>query len=233
LISASEKFLVVSQHTKQDILEHYGIEESRIAVSYPGVLPQFFDSAHLSRPPELNRYFVFVGTFAPRKNLKTVIRALARVANQISEELLIIAYWDLTRGSEVVDLASRLGISGRVRFLSDLSVVQLAAVYKHATAAVLLSEYEGFGYPAAEAMACGTPVIVSDSTSLDEITGAAAVKVPSYDVDAAANALRALATNPDLRAQLSENCRNQASKYTWERSVESVDSAIRTVITCA
>jgi glycosyltransferase involved in cell wall biosynthesis len=227
LIAASIKVFAVSEHTKRDIVDHYKVDEKKILVTYNGVDQRFFLDKALPRPDELDKYFLFVGTFARRKNLDTTLRALAKIANEIPEKLAVVAHWEPARGREIQDLARDMGITERLRFFSDLSISQLIALYKHATATVLLSEYEGFGYPAAESMAAGTPVIVSDSTSLAEITGDAGLKVPCRDTEAAARAMLAVATRPELRRHLVEKGRAKAVNYTCERSMDVVNNAIR------
>ncbi len=226
LIKASRKVLTISEYTKNDIVKHYQVDPEKVIVTYPGVHQTYFTDKALPPPDNLGRYFVFVGTFAHRKNLETVIRALAKIADKVSENLAIVAYWDEVKGPEIKALAAHLGIAERLKFLSGLSLDQLAGLYQNAAASVLLSEYEGFGYPAAEAMACGTPVIVSDSTSLAEIVGDAGVKVPSRDVDAAALAMLSIATDPAQREQLSKNSRGQAAKFTRQRSWNAVNDAV-------
>ena len=133
-------------------------------------------------------YFLFVGTFSPRKNLETLIRALAKARDHVRESLLIVAYPDKWSTGNL-RLAEELGLGNRIVHMCGLTNQEMSFVYGHATALFLLSEYEGFGFPALEAMLAGTPAVVSDSTALAEVVGDAALKINAHDVDAAAKAM--------------------------------------------
>lgn len=223
VMSASRMVFVDSEHTKRDLVDAYSISEEKIAVIYPGIHDEFFASGSALRPRgvEFEKYFVFVGTYAPRKNLETVVRAFANIATDVPENLVVIARDD-PRAQRIEALACRLGVGDRIRFLSGLSVPELVYVYRHATALLLLSEYEGFGYPPLEAMATGTPAIVSDGTSLAEVVGGAAIKVPARDVDAAAAAMRAVASDADYRSEYRRRGSEWVQKFTWRHTAEQV-----------
>jgi len=120
--------------------------------------------------------------------------------------------------SEYRELLESLGISDRIIHLSGLSDVEMSYVYRHATALFLLSEYEGFGFPPLEAMLAGTPAVVSDSTSLGEIVGDAALRIKAHDIDGAAEAMRSLSTNAQLRQQFQKAGKAKASTYTWSKT---------------
>jgi glycosyltransferase involved in cell wall biosynthesis len=227
LIAASTRILADSEHTKVDIMKHYRVDEAKVMVAYPGVDPTFYQSENGRKGSQPSKYFLFVGTFAPRKNLETVVRAFANIASRVEEDLVVVAYWHPENGGRLKSLAEELGVLQRIRFVSGLSTDDLAALYRHATAAVLLSEYEGFGYPAAEAMASGTPVVVSDSTSLAEIAGDAALKVPCGDVADAADAMLSIALDENLQRTLSAAGHERAALYTCERFAEAINAGIK------
>lgn len=231
VISASRMVFVVSEHTKRDLVDAYSVSGEKIAVIYNGINEEFFTSESALRPRgfEIKKYFLFVGTYAPRKNLETVVCALASIAKEVREDLVVVAHDD-PRASRIKALAYRMGIGDRLRFLSGLSVPELAYVYQHATALVLLSDYEGFGYPPLEAMASGTSAIVSDSTSLAEVVGTAAIKVPTRDVEAAAAAMRALATDPNFRSEYCRRGRERAQKFRWQHTAEQLRQGIARAI---
>lgn len=227
VIAASRMVFVDSEHTRRDLANAYSVPEEKIAVIYGGLKDEFFAAESAVRPPgfELDRYFVFVGSYAPRKNLDTVIQALARIASDVREDLAVVAR-DHPRATELRALAGQLGLGDRIRFLTGLAVSQLAYVYQHATALVLLSEYEGFGYPPLEAMAMGTPAIVSDSTALAEVVADAAIKVPARDVEAAAAAMLAFARDADYRYEYARRGRERAQRFTWQHSAEQLRCGI-------
>jgi glycosyltransferase involved in cell wall biosynthesis len=205
----------VSEYTRQDLLKVYSLNPARVAVAPSGfkdmrALPKSSDD-DLPRSP----YFLFVGTFSPRKNVVTVIRAFAEISNQVAEKLVIVAYPDQWQGP-IQELARSLSLTHRIHFLSAVSDSTLAHLYRNATALILLSEYEGFGMPPIEAMALGTPAIVSDSTSLSEVVGDAAIKVGCKDIAAASSAMYLLSTDPACRRKFSEAGSRHASRYTLE-----------------
>ena len=170
-------------------------------------------------------YFLFVGTFSPRKNLKAALAAFATISPFIPECFVIVAYPDRW-ADDIRELSVRLSVAGRITYRSGLTTEQLIGLYRHATALVLLSEYEGFGLPPLEAMAIGTPSIVSDSTSLGEIVGDAALKVGCTDLHAIASAMKTMSTTPDVRCEFRERGHRQAAKYNRERSVKVLQKAL-------
>jgi glycosyltransferase involved in cell wall biosynthesis len=119
-----------------------------------------------------------------------------------------------------------LGGAKKVEFVSGLDVEQLASLYCRATALVLLSEYEGFGYPPLEAMACGTPAIVSDCSSLPEVVGENTVRLKPNDVDGAAAAMVSLSKDSNLRAALAAEAKKRAEFFCWERSKQQLAAAL-------
>ncbi len=211
--------IAVSNHTRNDLLQHYTLNPSSVHVAYDGVLQSSEDQSAECTPARFpsEPYFLFVGTFSPRKNLETVIRALAKVRDQVRESLLIVAYPDKwTRGS--LRLAKELGLGNRIVHMSGLTNPEISFVYGHATALFLLSEYEGFGYPPMEAMLAGTPAVVSDSTALAEVAGDAALKISAHDVDAAAAAMLRLSTDHTYREEMRQPGIQRARTFTWART---------------
>jgi glycosyltransferase involved in cell wall biosynthesis len=208
------------------------LPEGRIEVVYPWVDPVFF-SHDPDLPPQGHEdgpYFLFVGRLSPNKNLEMVVRAFAAIRRDVRHRLVCVLGITDDRDrrcyAEILDLAVRLGVRDRLHVYSGLSRAQLLFLYRHATALVLLSKYEGFGYPPLEAMAVGTPAIVSDSTSLVEVAGPAAVCVPNTEPDGAAEAMKRLACDPAYRAWLAEAGRAHARQFTCERSGRMIRSIL-------
>ncbi len=224
LIHSCRCVIAISEHTRQDLVRELHVPEEKIEVVYNGLDPLFFSDDPGSAPegcgPE--PYFLFIGASIARKNLETVIRALARVGDEIPHHLVCVLGLsnEVKRQycSRMMELATELGIRERVHVYSNLQQREILFLYRHAMALVMLSQYEGFGYPPIEAMAVGTPAIVSDSTSLAEVSGAAAVCVPCMDVEAAAKAMRRLATDAGYRRGLSEAGVAHAAKFSREET---------------
>jgi glycosyltransferase involved in cell wall biosynthesis len=216
LLGRASAVVAVSEHTRADLIREFGLEPKRVAVVYNGLRSDLADAAGDQSPQGLHRgrYFLFVGTFAPRKNLRTVVEAMGKVRQEIPESLVIVAYPDRWK-PEIIRLIKDAGLSDRTMILSGLHDFEMSYLYRHATALFLLSEYEGFGYPPLEAMLTGTPAVVSDSTSLAEIVGDAALKIDAHDVDAAAAAMLRLSQDPDYRCKLQQAGVERARKFTW------------------
>ena len=212
----ADMILADSEHTKQDVVRSYGIDEEHISVVHLGVEDYHFSAeSPCEAPPNCpDKYFLFVGACVPRKNPIDVIRAYAHV-HGCSEKLVLVT----SHGPHLQDVKQTvqdLHLNDKVIIFSGLSRQQMRFLYRHATAVVLLSEYEGFGYPAAEAMASGTPVIVSSATSLPEVVGDAGVIVRPGDLQAAAGAMKALAADEGLRNSLRQRGRTRAEAFRWK-----------------
>lgn len=154
-------------------------------------------------PLSLHKYFLFVGNDKPHKNLGTLVEAHARMKRDVE-----------------------LRITGSANFVSD---DELRALYRGAVALVMPSADEGFGLPAAEAMACGTPVITSRAPALVEITGDAALHVDA-EPRALAAAMERLLDDEELRAAMSLRGRERARSFTWTRCAELTRAAYRDAI---
>ena len=219
LLQRVSAVIAVSEHTGNDLIREFGLPPEQVHVIYNGLHSPQADTAIDHKPDGLQSgtFFLFVGTYAPRKNLQTLVLALAKVRGEISESLVIVSYPDKWRGS-ILQLIADCDLSERVTILSGLHHAEMNYLYRYATALFLLSEYEGFGYPPMEAMLRGTPAVVSDSTSLAEVTGDAAVRVDARDIDAAAAAMLQLARDPAYRQTLGESGTDRARQFTWARA---------------
>jgi glycosyltransferase involved in cell wall biosynthesis len=177
----------------------------------PGVLAERY-GVH---PP----YFLYVGTLEPRKNLAGALRAFATVADRLPHHQFVLAGQKGWSCDDVFREAARPSLAGRVLFLDYVAEGDLPLLYTHAAAAVYPSLYEGFGFPVLEAMACGTPVLTSRSSSLAEIGEGAALLVDPRDEGALADALASLGEDGALRDGLSARGLHRAQEFTWERTV--------------
>src|SRR6266542_838654 len=213
----------VSHATKADLLaECPGVEE-RVRVVHEAPAPQFA-AAGLERSTLAGErpYFVFVGTISPRNNVSRIIRALAGMATDARDrparpELIVVGA-DGYGANDVRALPALLGIVGDVRFVGPQPALEVARLYRHATAVVYPSLLEGFGLPVVEAMAAGAPVITSDRSSMPEVSGEAAILVDPEDEAAIASAMLRVLEDGELRADLRERGRMRAASFSWERA---------------
>ena len=230
LLRRAPAIIAVSNHTRADLIREFGVEPKRVAVVHNGLRFGLADDTDDRRPPGLHegRYFLFVGTFAPRKNLRTVIEAMGKVRREIPESLVIVAYPDRWK-PEITRLIKEVRLSDRVVILSGLHDCEMSYLYRHATALFLLSEYEGFGYPPLEAMLTGTPAVVSDSTSLAEVVADAALKIRAHDADAASAAMLRLSQDQDFRCKLQQSGVERARKFTWVEAGSALSNVLSQV----
>jgi len=222
------RILTLSEHTRSDIIDTYGIEPSRIT-AIPLAAPRHFNPVEDNR--ELQRvrhnygidgkYILSVGSIQPRKNLARLVNAYASLRGKYAEnelpKLVLVGkrawlYGETLRALEQTGLARSVILTGYVPE-SDLP-----ALYSGALCFVYPSYFEGFGLPPLEAMKCGAPVIVGNQTSLPEVVGNAALKVDPFDVTAIAGAIENLINDSDLRRELSVKGRSRAEEFDWQET---------------
>ena len=236
-VARADHILADSEATRADLIRLLNVPPEKVTTVHLGIDPVF-----RPLPPNLVRetlarygltpgYLLFVGTLEPRKNLPGLLTA-CRILLDRREALppLVIAG---SRGwlyEEIYARVESLRLESHVRFVYDIPDDDLPALYNGAALLVMPSFYEGFGLPALEAQACGTPVVISDRGSLPEVAGAAAVTVnPDSPEDIAAGVARVLG-DPDLQAALRAAGPAHAARFTWEQAARGVLAVYRSVI---
>lgn len=225
-LRSTNRFVAISRAAAADFSTLYGVPPAAITVTPLAADPQFVPqpaavvAALRERWRLPDRYLLYLGSNKPHKNLPRLIRAFAAAALQSPETGLVVAgAWD-PRNPEARQLVRDLGLEDAVRFLPNVPNADLPALYAGATAFVFPSLYEGFGLPVLEAMACGAPVACSNTSSLPEVAGEAAVLFDPTDVQAMATAIIRLLGDEGLRGQLRERGLQRASSFTWQRTAE-------------
>ena len=211
----------VSEYSKARIVEHLGIEASKISVVYNGVDRAFFEGeTEQSRKAVAERfgiaspYLLYVGNLKPHKNVDTLLEAYAHLFKGRERDCaLVLAGKDRLGEVHLSEHASRLGITPT--FIADANTHEVADLYRSAEALVQPSFEEGFGLPVIEAMACGTPVACSSAASLPEVAGDAALFFDPHDVRQLASAIETMLTSSALRASLREKGLARAARFTW------------------
>lgn len=224
---SARRIIADSRATARDLIEHFGVAPEKVRVAYLGgpepreVAPDPGLSARYGLPP---RYFLFVGTLQPRKNLLRLLEAYARVCQaDRSPAGLVLAGRPGVGSTDLRRRARELGILDRVVWLSYVPQEHLAALYAGAVALVFPSLYEGFGLPILEAMAWGTPAISSNSSSLPEVVGEAGLLVDPRDVAGWSMAMERLLADEPLRERLIQAGRERAARFTWNRCAAEVE----------
>ena len=218
--------IAVSECTRQDLIAAYDLPAEKITVVHEAADPRFRPqpsqvlNAVRARFGLPDRYLLFVGTIEPRKNLTRLLAAFEAVhAQGLSDGLVVVG----RRGWLYDDFFARLGRS-RVRdavlFPGYVSDEDLVAICAGAQALVLPSLYEGFGLPVLEAMACGTPAVCSNTSSLPEVAGNAASLVDPLDVDGLVASLGRVLSDREVRREMRERGLVQAKRFSWERAAQ-------------
>lgn len=229
-VQRAARILADSHSTRHDLVTVLGVDAARIDVVYPGVSSAYkpvTDEAlrrDVRQRYKLEQPFLLsVGTLEPRKNYSRLIQAYARARTR--EHLphqLVIAGGHGWLYQSIFDTVSQLDLAAHVQFLGYVDEPDLPALYSLADGFAFPSRYEGFGIPVIEAMACGTPVVTADNSSLPEAAGDAALLVAADDTDGLALAIARLLTDDALRTTLRQRGLSHAARFTWTAAAESL-----------
>ncbi|MBI4318695.1 MAG: glycosyltransferase family 4 protein [Chloroflexi bacterium] len=224
-VRRADRIIAVSENTKRDLVRLLGAEPEKIDVIYHGVETFFrpIDDAVLldafrreHQVPE--HYILFVGTLEPRKNLKTLVAAFARLKRAGFPHKLVIGGAKGWRWGDVFATVEELGLAQEVVFIGYVDLARQPLWYNCADLFAYPSVYEGFGFPVLEAMACGTPVVTSRAASLPEVVGEAGQLVDPTDASAMAEAMVRVLVSPDLRQEMREKGLERASSFSWHEA---------------
>ncbi len=224
----ADAVIAVSEATRHDISMLLDLPPERVSVIYEAAAPLFRpDPPPPGTTEVINGHAVQAGTFAlfvstlePRKNLTTLLRALRVCCDRYPTQPyhLVVAGARGWRDQDIFATVRDLRLYDRVTFLGSVPLEDLRWLYNACLFYINPSLYEGFGLPVLEAMACGAPCLVSDSSSLPEITGDAALLVPPRIIDAWISAFLLLWEDIDQRADLSRRGLTQAARFSWQRA---------------
>ncbi|GAA5523459.1 D-inositol-3-phosphate glycosyltransferase [Microbulbifer aestuariivivens] len=223
-LEAADAIIVISEFTRNELLEYYPWAESKISVVPNGVSkPRQLDftskDSRCLRKLSLNRnkFFLCVSTIEPRKNLSLLVDAYLNLPSEFREEFPLVLVggngWKSTELIEKINSAMSRG----VRYLGYVDQCVLESLYKSARTFVFPSLYEGFGLPAIEAMAYGLPVVCARSTAVSEVCGGDAMEFSGDSVSELTASLSLLCVDDELIARMSRASFERARKYSWER----------------
>jgi glycosyltransferase involved in cell wall biosynthesis len=213
VLKQAQHILCDSQATADDAMHYYQIPARQLSVT-----PLAYDVAHfqpLANTPRQN-YFLYIGRHDAYKNLHRAIVAFATLSADY--EFWIAGPPDDRYTPLLHQQVAELGISDRVKFLSYVPYADLPRLINQAIGLVFVSLWEGFGLPVLEGMACGTPVITSNLSSMPEVAGDATLLVDPYNVAAIADAMQALIAQPSLQAELSAKGLARSAQFRWEKT---------------
>jgi glycosyltransferase involved in cell wall biosynthesis len=233
----ARRVIAISESGKAEIGAAFGLDPARIDVAQPGVgeafgpLPPDEVRAFRAAQGLPERFILYLGTIEPRKNLETLLHAYAHLPQRADGVGLVIAGGRGWLYERVFGLIEQLGLAGQVITAGYVEGESLPMWYNAATVFAYPSLYEGFGLPVIEAVACGTPVVASHSTSLPEAVGPeedrGGLLAPPTDVEAWVGALSRLLDDAALREELGERGRARAARFTWQATAQKVAASYR------
>jgi glycosyltransferase involved in cell wall biosynthesis len=236
-VGRAQHILADSAATQRDLVVAYDVDAERTSVLYCGVDPIFHPRDAKTASREICRqhgikppYFLSVGTIQPRKNIARIIAGMRAVVEAGLPHHLVHVGRPGWFHEGILAAPRELDVAERVHFLTAVeSDEELAVLYSGASALVFPSLYEGFGLPVLEAMASGTPVITSQTSSLPEVAGDATILVNPNDGDAIGSAMVAMATEADLRERLAAAGKERAAEFNWDRAARELRTHLERV----
>jgi len=229
-VKNASKIFTISQASKNDIIKTYGVSGGKVTVTYPGVklktqMSKLKTTAQNSKVLGdkygiSNEYILFVGTLQPRKNIVRLVEAFSLISPSliINPLSLIIVGKKGWMFEEILVAPKKFNVEDRVKFLDFVPDEDLPFFYKNALCFVLPSLYEGFGLPVLEAMKYRCPVIASNTSSLPEAGGDAALYVDPLSVEDITKNLESIIQNSELREKLIKKGYEQVKKFAWEKT---------------
>ena len=223
-LNLASHFITISEASRQEMVKHLGLPLNKITVTYLGLDDYFkpvtgdaLTSALSHYGLQAGSYILYVGTLEPRKNITTVLQAYALLPKRIQSNYpLVLAGGKGWLMEKLEDEIRRLDIASTTVLTGYVPSQHLPALYSGATVFVYPSLYEGFGLPPLEAMACGTPVITSNVSSLPEVVGNAGILVNPHDVKRIKEEIERVIEDSSHRTMLSKLGLERSRRFTWE-----------------
>ncbi|AXV36711.1 MAG: hypothetical protein CIT01_00125 [Methanobacterium sp. BRmetb2] len=231
MIDNSNLIIVPSISTKNDLITYFRTEENKIQVIPLGIdnsifFPELINQKLTNKYGIQKEYLLYVGTDNPRKNLNNLILGFSKIFNQISHNLILIGPINRKKLNNFViknkDIPENKNeILNRIITPGYVESKDLPSIYSEASALIFPSLYEGFGFPALEAMACKTSVITSDNSSLREVVGSAGIYIKDpRNPSEIADKIKEISLNPQLQKKLGKKGVEQSKKFNWDSTIK-------------
>lgn len=235
IVKSASGIIAVSDFTKCDFLERFPIRPEKITVIQEAAGRAFYPQKNVDavrNALHTDRYFLYAGQLQPRKNVLNLIKGFAAFSRENPDPVLVLvgAARDVEYSRSVDETIRREGVENRVIRLGYVDDEMLRALYSSALAFVYPSFFEGFGLPIAEALACGTPVITSNTSSLPEVAGDAGILVDPVNPDEIADALSRLGGDGSFRTILQGRALKRARSFSWEKTAEETLAVYRYIM---
>jgi alpha-1,3-rhamnosyl/mannosyltransferase len=232
-LARAKHVIVVSEYTKQSVMEHFDLDDQQITVVPPSVKSEYYprtasECAQLKKRLGLPENFIlFVGTLEPRKNLKGLLLAYKLLSTELRSHYPLVLSgkkgWLL---GEIEQILQPMLDSGEVIWLGFVKSEDLPVLYSSATAFTYVSHFEGFGMPIAEAMACGTAVIASDNTAMKEASGGAVCIVSPHSIGSIAQGMRKVLLDSSYRIECETKGLEISKNRSWKVSKQLLVTAL-------
>lgn len=237
IIENSDGIITVSEFSKRDILRFFPIDESRIFVTplaadkkYAPIDKNYCRNFLKDVYNLTNPFILYLGGFSERKNVASVLTAFSKVYKDLNKNYNLVIVGGYKDASQrLVKLTNELGIDSHVIFTGFVPEEHLPIFYNGCDTFIYPSFYEGFGLPPLEAMNCGTPVIVSNLTSIPEVVGDAGILINPYDISEISLAIGNLLSNEKLKTELSYKGLNRAKEFSWQNTAQNTLKAYESI----
>lgn len=210
--------ITISDSSRRDLIQHLGVAEDRITAVPLGIDNTRFHPLPSGRERPEKPYVMSLAGDDPTKNIVTLVKAFAALPERLRQGWDLVLVGDVSKRIDVRDAIERAGIASQTRLIGVVSDEMLVSLYQRAGVFAFPSLYEGFGLPVLEAMACGVPVVCSNTSSLPEVAGDAALLIDPRSGEQLTGALSRLVEDAALRRQLSEQGRARAMSFSWDRT---------------
>lgn len=227
-LKKANKIITISEFSKDEIVKYLGYPEDNIQVIYPAVDHDHYQERHdkeilkIFNISENDKVILYVGSEQPRKNFSSLIKAFSKLKKILPNAKLLKIGNPQQRGArnKLLKLIETLNLQRDIIFVGYVSEKDLPKFYNAADVLVFPSFYEGFGLPPLESMACGTPVITSNTSSLPEVVGDAGIMIDPYDVDTLAKSMYQILTNDELKNDMIKKGLERAKMFSWEQAAK-------------
>ena len=225
-IKKADKIISVSENTKKDILQFFNIPEEKIAVTYesiPGYYNNLIDHVQvkkiLKKYSITGKFILFVGMIEPRKNILSLLKAFVELDKELDLDLVIVGKkgWDYDEIEQYIKNIEKMKLKNNIILTGYIAEEELKYFYQEAFMFIYPSLYEGFGLPPLQAMACGTPVITSNISSLPEVVGDAAIKINPDSLDCLVKSIKLVYNDQDFRNLLIKKGLERAALFNLEK----------------
>lgn len=228
----ADRIITISEFTKKDLVKTYNIDPDKIIVAHCAVDSRTFKKTRISSSIKKkynlpNRYLLYLGTVEPRKNITKLVKAYSSLPQAIKEQFpLVLAGGGGWNDREIKYAIDRASKSSSIILPGYIEEDDIPALYSGAELFLYPSHFEGFGMQILEAMACGTPVITANNSSLPEVGGDAAYYVDDSSVESIKKGIEKLLSEPGLREVLVKRGKHQIKKFSWEKSAQKIIDAL-------